>query len=275
MNKVLIVGCGYLGKALALLLQDKGYTVTATTRHTERLEELSSLAQKSVIIRGDDEEALTPLIIEHPIIVVVVAADRSDLYENTYLHTAKTFRHLALELGLPRQLLYTSSTSVYGDHQGLWVDETSTLLNTSQQGLVLQETEKVFLSLEEVGWTVTILRLGELYGPHRTFSAKVQQLQGRPLPGYGKQHTNVIHLDDASHALYYAIRHHLHGIYNLTDDDHMTRKDLYDTVCHKFGHRPLRFDPTLKELHGGDKRASNHKIKQEGFVFIHPRRVID
>ena len=52
------------------------------------------------------------------------------------------FRHFALEMDLPRHLIYTSSTSVYGDHHGLWVDETSDLRGKNEQAKILIEAEK-------------------------------------------------------------------------------------------------------------------------------------
>ena len=133
-------------------LEEKGYTVTSTTRNPDRLEALAKVSQKSIVLKGNDEDEWVPLIADNDAIVVTVAADSPDQYESAYLNTSKIIRHLGLEMDLPRHLIYTSSTSVYGDAHGQWVDEHSELLNKSDQGKILIEAEKHYLSLQEVGW---------------------------------------------------------------------------------------------------------------------------
>lgn len=274
-QRIAIIGCGYIGTETASLWKKKGYSVTATTRNPDQLEILAHETQKTLIIHGNDEEELAPLIEANDTLLITIAADSREHYERAYLHTSQIFRHLALEMDLPRQLIYTSSTSVYGDHHGKWVDETSPLLAQSDQGKILREAEKNYLSLEELGWTVCILRLAQIYGPGRELSHKIKQLEGHILPGSGDQYTNMVHKHDCAHAIDYALRHHLEGIYNLADDEHPTRKELYDTLSHKFHHPKIQWDPSHPVLHSGNKRVSNHKIKAEGFAFLHPHRILD
>lgn len=272
---IAIIGCGYIGLEAAAVWTKKGDHVTATTRTPERLSELSKVAQKSVILKGNDEDELVPLIAHNETILVTTAADSTEHYESAYLHTAQIFRRLALEMDLPRDLIYTSSTSVYGDHHGLWVDETSELLGKGDQAKILIEAEKTYASLEELGWNVCILRLSEIYGPGREISKRVKSLSHHPLPGSGDQYTNMIHKSDCAGAINYAMRHHLTGIHNLADDDHPTRKELYDQIAGKFRLPVLKWDPSLTSLHSGNKRISNHKIKKAGYRFVHPHRVLD
>ncbi len=273
--KIAIIGCGYIGQEAASIWKKKGFHVTATTRNPDRLDELSKLAQKSIVLKGNDEDELIPLIADNDAIVLTIGADSPEHYESAYLNTSKIIRHLALEMDTPRHLIYTSSTSVYGDHHGQWVDETSPLLSKSEQGKILIETEKNYLATEEVGWRVCILRLAEIYGPERELSRRVKQLEGHALPGSGDHYTNMVHRKDCADAIDYALRHHLEGIYNLADDDHPTRKELYDAISHKFGLARLKWDPTHTPLHTGNKRVSNHKIKTEGFAFLYPHRSLD
>lgn len=275
MKHIVILGCGYVGSEAASIWSKKGYHVTATTRHPERLGELSKVSQKGIIIKGNDENEIAHLIANHDTLVITIAADNSEFYESAYLQTAQIFRHLALEMDLPRDLIYTSSTSVYGDHRGLWVDETSETLGKSEQAKILIETEKTYLSLAELGWRVCILRLAEIYGPNRELSKRVKQLEGHVLPGNGEHFTNMIHKSDCAGALDYALRHNLEGIFNVCDDDHPSRKDLYAAIAAKFNLPPVKWDPHLTGLHSGNKRISNHKIKAEGFAFRHPHRLLD
>lgn len=260
---------------MASIWKKKGHSVTATTRNPDKLDALSKVAQKGVILKGNNEDELVALIAENDVILVTVAADSAEQYESAYLNTAQTFRHLALEMDLPRTLIYTSSSSVYGEHHGQWVDETSALLAKSDQGKILIETEKQYSSLQELGWNICLLRLTEMYGPGRELSRRVKNLEGHVLPGSGDHYTNMIHKSDCASAIDYALRHQLEGIYNVADDEHPTRKELYDAVSHQFHLPRVKWDPNHTPLHTGNKRVSNHKLKSEGFAFHHPLRVLD
>lgn len=269
---IAIIGCGYLGTEAARVWTREGHHVTATTRTPEKLASLAEAAQKTVILREKDTDTLALLIASNDVLVVTVAADDRSHYEEAYLKTALSFRSLALEMNQPRRLLYTSSTSVYGDAQGQWVDELSPLKEDTETCRILAETERVYLSLQELGWSVVVFRLAEIYGPERSLQQKVLSFLGKQLPGDGSQYANMIHRDDAVRALDYALKHPIEGIYNLADDEHPTRKELYDRVSKK-GKLPLaHWDPSLSGLRGGSKRVSNHKIKAEGFILNHPSR---
>lgn len=272
---IVIIGCGYLGMEVASIWKKHGHYVTATTRSPEKLDSLSKVSQKALILKGNDEDELVPLIANNEVILVTIGADNLDHYENTYLNTAQIFRHLALEMDLPRHLIYTSSTSVYGDRHGHWVDETSELLAKSDQGKILIEAEKYYLLLQELGWHVCLFRLSEIYGPGRELSHRVKQFEGHILPGSGDHHTNMIHKHDCAFAIDYALRHHLEGVFNLSDDEHPTRKELYDSISKKFHLSKVKWDPSHTALHSGNKRVSNHKIKGEGFALRYPHRVLD
>lgn len=272
---ILIIGCGYIGTEVAALWKKQGHHLTTTTRNPDKLENLSKVSQKSVIIKGNDEDELIPLIAENEVILITVGADGPENYESAYLNTSQIIRHLALEMDTPRTLIYTSTTSVYGDYQGKWVDEDSPLLATSDQAKILIEAEKHYLSTSEVGWRTAILRMAEIYGPEREISKRVKKMKGQTLPGKGDHYTNMVHSLDCAAAIDYLMRHHLEGIFNLADDEHMTRKELYDAISHKFQLPLVAWDPTHPSLHTGNKRVSNHKIKAEGFAFHHPHRLLD
>jgi nucleoside-diphosphate-sugar epimerase len=274
MKNIAVIGCGYIGSAAAAIWSKQGRHVTATTRKSERLDELAKVSQKNLLIRGNDEDEFIPLIANNEAILITIAADSTEDYESAYLNTAKIFRHLALEMNTPRTLIYTSSTSVYGDHHGLWVDETSELRPATASAKILVDAEKTYLSLDELGWSVCILRFAEIYGPGRELSKRVKQLTGHGLPGTGEHYTNMVHKEDCAASIDYALQHKLEGIFNIADDDHPTRCELYDLIAKKFDLPLVKWDPTLTGLHNGNKRVSNHKIKAEGFTLTHPKRIL-
>lgn len=216
------------------------------------------------------------MIATHDALLISIGADDPGQYESAYLNPAKMFRQLALEMKMPKTLIYTSSTSIYGDHNGHWVDETSTLHPATPASKILVEAEETYLSLKELGWSVAALRFAEIYGPGRELSRRVKNLKGHVLPGSGQQYTNMVHRDDCASAIDYCFQHHLTGVYNIADDVHPTRKDLYDEIAKKFSLPKVNWDPKLTGilLHVGNKRVSNHKVKSEGFAFAHPTRVL-
>jgi nucleoside-diphosphate-sugar epimerase len=272
--KIAVFGAGYLGAEAAAFWTKHDHQVTVTTRHPEKLEKLSKIAEKSVVLKNKDEKEISHLLHANETLLVTISADKPDAYEEAYLQIAQMFRKIATQENLIRTLIYTSSTTVYGDHHGLWVDEASELHAKTEQGKLLIETERTYESLKELGWHVCILRLSEIYGPGRELSKKFCSFNGKTLLGNGENYTNMIHRDDAVLAIDYALRHRLEGIYNLSDDEHPIRKLFYEEVAKKTGCPSIQWDPTFEGWHGGNKRVSNHKIKAEGFMFHHPRRVV-
>ena len=84
----------------------------------------------------------------------------------------------------------------------------------------------------------------------------------------------MIHCEDAVAAVDYAVRHHLQGIYNLSDDEHPTLGHLYDELARHFRLPPVSWDSSRKGAQL-NKRISNHKVKAEGFVLHHSHRVLE
>jgi nucleoside-diphosphate-sugar epimerase len=271
--KIAIIGCGYVGRSLADYWKKFGYYITGTTRSKGKLNDILRHCQRAEILYSSDLDKLSQLVNENDIIVLTIGADNPEDYESVYLQTANNLSVCA-KLFPKKKLFYTSSTYVYGDHNGKWVDETSLLLNTTDPGKILIETEKKLLSLDKYGWEVLIFRLSEIYGPDREISKRVKKYQNTILSGSGKNYTNMIHLDDIIKCHDYALNHKLEGIYNLTDDDHILRFELYTQVTNKFNFQSIKWDPSVKTQRN-NKRVSNHKIKADGYDFIYPNRIID
>jgi len=274
MLKIAIIGCGYVGKALASRWKSLGYHLTGTTRSFEKLDNILEHCQKAEVLHSNDADKLAQIVSESDTIVLTVAADNPEDYENVYLKTAKNLKNCAKN-NSPKKLFYTSSTFVYGNHNGKWVDESSLLLNKTEPGRILIETEKTLLSLQDLGWDVLLFRLSEIYGPNRTLANRVKKYQGSTLSGSGSSYTNMVHLDDIVEAHTYALNHNLRGIYNLADDEHPIRSELYNQISDNLKYKPIKWDPTIKTHRNGNKRVSNHKIKTTGYAFAHPKRIID
>lgn len=271
MKNVAIIGCGYIGLMIAEKLAAKKFKIHATVRTSKNLHHVEKIAQNTSILKGSDYDDILRILEHNDIIIVTVAAQSSDDYENAYLKTAKTIRKAAKELNKPKTLIYTSSTSVYGDHQGHWVDEKSELSSSTPQGKILIETEQTYLSLKELGWKSCILRLSEIYGPGRELKEKIENLQDQTLSGDGQNYTNMAHAKDIVGFIEYAIEHHLEGLFNITDDEHPTRKEFYFALAKKYHLTEPKWDPSVK-CRTANKRVSNHAMKAVGYDLKVPKR---
>jgi nucleoside-diphosphate-sugar epimerase len=162
---VAIIGCGYVGTALARYWrQELGFVVTATTTTPERVAALEALGAKAVVVNGNDPEGLRSLLQDQDTVVLSVGAKNANVYEETYLHTAQTLVSVLKQAPNVRQLLYTGSYGVYGDRNGASVDESSPVAPANPNGQILSDTEQVLLSASSDDLSVCILRLGGIYG---------------------------------------------------------------------------------------------------------------
>lgn len=243
MKRVLIIGLGYLGKAIAHHLQRHSYSVTGTTRSKEKLDQFQSMKLWPMdTLQGFET------------IIFSAGADNVASYEETYLQNSRLIISL---LNPTQQLIYTSSTSVYGDHEGRFVTEETPLKPLNNQAKILAETEQIFLQFPNT----VILRLGEIVGPGRTIQERLEKMIGKTVPGSGEAYTNLSYLTDIVKAIQLSIEKPLSGIYNVCSDTHLPRKELYAEICARKNWSPFVWDATQKTLHGGNKRVSSQKLK--------------
>ncbi|RCJ27813.1 NAD(P)-dependent oxidoreductase [Nostoc minutum NIES-26] len=269
---IAIIGCGYVGYAVAQYWQQKmTFLVTATTTTPERIPMLEAIAQKVVEVQGNDPEKLKSVLQNQDIVLLSVAPKGGKFYKETYLDTAKNLVAVLQHVPSIKQLIYTGSYSVYGDRNGAWVDETMPVVPNYANGEILKETEEVLLAASNENLRVCILRLGGIYGPNRELLKIFGAASGTSRPGNGEDVTNWIHLDDIVGAIEFVRQHHLQGIYNLVDDAHLTSRELLDTLFEKRNLPKVSWDSSIKSNRPYNAKVSNQKIKDAGYQLIHPQ----
>jgi nucleoside-diphosphate-sugar epimerase len=269
---IAIIGCGYVGCAIAEFWQQKmTFIITATTTSPERVPTLEKVAHKVIVTPGNDREKLTSVLHNQDIVLLSVGAKGRDLYEQTYLQTAHAIVEILPQIPTIKQIIYTGSYSVYGDHNGAWVDEETLISPNHDSGKILQATENVLLAASSNKLGVCILRLGGIYGPNRELMKIFSRFPGTTRPGTGEDIANWIHLDDIVGAIEFARLHHLQGIYNLVDDAYLTNRELLDRLLAKYDLPKVKWDHTVKSNRAYNARVSNQKIKQAGYKLIHPQ----
>jgi nucleoside-diphosphate-sugar epimerase len=177
----------------------------------------------------------------------------------------------------PQKFVYTSSTGVYGQTDGSVVTEGSVTIPESETAKVLVETEQMLLAAAREGnFPAIILRVSGIYGPGRGYWLKQFQNGEARLEGHGERILNMVHRDDVTGAVIAALERGKVGeVYNVTDDEPVTQKELFKWLSQKLG-EPL---PAVGDTEPGgirkraatSKRASNARLKTEvGYKLKYP-----
>lgn len=268
MNTLAILGCGYVGTALAKSLQGSGRVITTTTTRADRLPDLATVSDRPLQVQGNDPAGLKMLLTGQTTLLVSVAAQGKD-YRSSYLATAQTLGEVIPEFPQLQQVIYTSSYSVYGDQGGQWVDEATAVQPGTANTQILAETEEIFLNLPVP--KVCVLRLGGIYGPGRELERIFSRAAGKTRPGAGLEWSNWIHLTDIVGAIAFAQAHQLGGIYNVIQDEILPLRDLIAQVCDRHHLAPVQWDSSQGSDRKTNVRCRNQKLKAAGYTFKHPQ----
>lgn len=265
-----ILGCGYVGRAVATRWRQQGISVTATTTQPERLAEVATVADRALVVLGSDGAAVADLLAGQQVVLICVGAGRQANYKETYLNTAKTVVNALAQAPDLRQVIFTSTYSVYGNYDGAWVREDDPAQPATDNGKTMLETEQVLLSAATDQRRVCIFRLGGIYGPGRELAKIYRRAAGTTRPGTGQEASNWIHLEDIVGAIDWAQSQGLSGLYNLVQDEIPTVRALIDRVCQAHHLAPVQWDATQPSARPYHVRVSNQKLKASGYTFRHP-----
>lgn len=266
MKKVAIVGLGWLGMPLAMSLAAKGWQVigSKTTQDGVDAARMSGIEsyplrlEPELICETDDLDALMDV----DALVVTLPARRSGPGEDFYLQAMQELVDSALAHRIPR-ILFTSSTSVYGDVQGT-VKEHMARNPVTASGRVLKELEDWLHNLP--GTSVDILRLAGLVGPGRHPG---RFFAGKMAPD-GEQGVNLVHLEDVIAAITLLLQAPKGGhIYNICAPAHPARNVFYPQMARLLGMEPPKFREGPEK--GRGKIIDGSRICNElGFEYLYP-----
>lgn len=276
--RITIVGCGYVGMALARhWRQDPALRLTLTSTREERRPQLAPLAERVEVLQAGDPSGLRHALegAEAAVLCQAPTGNRlvsADDYGATYRDSFAALAQVIDELPELRQIVYTASCSVYGDAGGAWVDETTPASPRDDHGQVLLESEELLARCRAPGCRVCVLRLGGIHGPGRELGDRFRRLAGSTRPGDGRQHSSCIHRDDVVGAIAAAIIGGWDGVVNLVDDEPLPVAALLDRVLTASGLEPVRWDPAAATgTLPADRRVSNRRLHQLGYRLLHPQ----
>ncbi|MEB3280042.1 MAG: NAD-dependent epimerase/dehydratase family protein [Lyngbya sp.] len=274
---VAIIGCGYVGSAVSRYWsQTLGLTVTATTTTPQRVENLEKIANRVVVVNGNDAEGLKSVLQGQNTVLLSVGAKGRDpqIYQQAYQKTAQTLKSVLPQVPEVQQIIYTGSYGLYGDQNGVTVDESSPVAPSSKNYQILHKTEEILLDLASENLKVCILRLGGIYGPGREIVKIFSRMFGTTQPGNGRYPTAWVHLDDIVGAIEFVRQNQLGGIYNLVDNSNLMLRDLINSLCQKHDVPNVTWDVSQPNNRPYNVRVSNQKLQEAGYQFIHPQTLV-
>ncbi len=260
-KRALICGCGYVGTALGRLLRSEGHSVFGLRRTVEHPELLAAgiVPLQGDISRGADLAAL-PGPFDWVVHVASSTGGGTEEYRSVYLDGLRNLTTwLGHTNGQPSRLVYTSSTSVYGQTDGSWVDETCPTEPASETGGILVAAEHLLRApLPNVH--ASILRVSGIYGPGRGHLFR-QFVAGKiAAPITSNRWLNMVHRDDVATAIHAVLRHvgASGATYNVTDNEPVLANDFLGWVTEQLEMRPSapRVEPA--GIRPG-RRADTHK----------------
>ena len=261
MPRILIAGCGYVGKATALLFHESGWEVEGWTRSIDSAKQFSSspFPVRAVDIADRDQVLSLTNKFDRIIHCASSGGGGASEYRRVYLEGARNL----LDVFAGTSLIFTSSTSVYAQQDGSWVTESDRAEPVHESGQILRETEELVLDRGGI-----VARLAGIYGPGRSFLLQ-QLLAGKAvIDSERDRFVNQVHRDDIAAALFLLAQSGAAEIYNVVDDQPIRLSECYKWLATEL-HLPAPPNgPATTSRKRGDsnKRVSNKKLRALGWT---------
>lgn len=264
MANILIIGCGAVGTQLARVLSTQGHRVTGVKRNPPPSDETIHYVRADICSSADT--AQLPTDIDQ--LVFIVSADGRT--EQSYRAVYDIGLHNVLRRFAQVPCIFVSSTSVYAQSHGEWVDENSPAQPDNPNSQLIRQAEQQLIALNAHN---TVVRFSGIYGRGRNYllNRAKQSPAIQHTPAY---FTNRIHQDDCVSVLAFLLEKKCAGIaldnyYLASDDDPAPTYEVMKWLaqqlnCPAPSSKPIDSDDTM------NKRCSNQRLKNLGYQFIYP-----
>jgi nucleoside-diphosphate-sugar epimerase len=270
-GRLFIFGLGYSGLEIARLAKESGWDVAGTVTTAEKAATLQ--AQGIETHRFDGTAPLANGIAGATHILCTIAPGSGG---------DPVLKQCIASLGAARWLGYLSTTGVYGDTGGAWVDETARPHPTQQRSIDRLMTERAWQALGAAsGAAVDIFRLPGIYGPGRSAIDQVKAGTARRIDKPGQVFSRI-HIEDIAAAVVAAMTPpHAGSVFNVVDDLPASSSELIAYACELLG-KPVppaipwaEIEPTMsamaRSFYSENRRVKNERLKRElGVVLRHP-----
>jgi len=260
MDKTLLsLGHGFSARALADRLIPQGWRIIGTTRSEDKLEGIAATGVEPILWPGSDVSEILNTV---PYLLISAGPGKDGDPVLNALRDEISARAPQL-----RWAGYLSTTGVYGDHQGDWVDEDTALTPATKRGQLRVEAEAAWRAIPDL--PLHIFRLAGIYGPGRGPFAKVRAGTARRIIKKGQVFSRI-HVEDIAQALELSMARPDPGaIYNLCDDDPAPPQDVIGHAAKLLG-LPLpeavdfetaEMTPMARSFYAESKKVRNDRIK--------------
>jgi nucleoside-diphosphate-sugar epimerase len=279
--RTVILGCGYVGVELGRQLTAAGHEVVGVRRSESGVSTIEAAGFEAVQVDVTDADALAAVPDADSVVFAASSGGRgADAAREVYVDGLSTaLDQFAARDRAPDRLVYTSSTGVYGDHDGDWVDEETPIDPTTEKTEVLAEAERI--ALEETadrGIDGTVARFAGLYGPDRYRLERY--VEGPVTEGY----LNMIHRDDAAGAVRHLLTEDLarDEAVLVVDDEPVSKWAFADWLADQCGEPSPEKRTKAERLEDPElsaaarrriktsKRCSNDRLRALGYEFACP-----
>jgi len=230
MQRILILGCGYVGEKLAIACMSEGIQVIATTRDPKRAIVLDQLGIKSYVVSSPAElpDALLALV---DVLLDSIPLSRDG--QGMHASQLQWLPELGDKCSNLRWAGYLSTTGVYGDAEGAWVDESWSCQPTSARGSQRLLAEQAWL---QSPLPAEVFRLAGIYGPERNVFARLKAGGYKAVAWNPPHYSSRIHIDDIVTTLMNAMQNPRSGrVLNVADDMPMPHAEYVCEVAKMIG----------------------------------------
>lgn len=278
MQKILIIGCGDIGKRVARPWIDQGINVFGVIRNIRQADHLRELHINPIIGDLDDSATLTDLPVQDALIYYFAPPPDDgddDPRMRNFIDSLKDQQ--------PAKIIYISTTGVYGDCRGAWITENSPVNPQTSRGKRRLAAEAMLLEWHDrSNRPIVILRVAGIYGPGRLPVERIKSDQA-VLREQEAPYSNRIHSDDLARVCLKAGGHSTSGyhVYNVSDGHPTTMTDYFNRVAANAGLEPPRtismeeaaheYSPMMLSFLNESKRVDNRKMLEElGVKLLYP-----
>ena len=271
---VLILGAGFSGSAIAKAFLPLAQSVTGTTRSEDKLAGLLALGIDALVYDGttiSPELAAAMKRTTHLIQSIAPGRDGDPMMRPGTPSLAELMPNL-------EWAGYLSTVGVYGDHGGAWVAEDASLEPVSARSVERVAAEQAWLAFGQVqNIPVAVLRLSGIYGPGRNAFCNLAAGTARRLIK-PNQVFNRIRVEDIAGATVFLSGRSIGGVFNITDHEPAPPQDIVAEAARLMGVAPppempfetAELSPMARSFYGENKRVSNTRLRDLGFVFRFP-----
>jgi nucleoside-diphosphate-sugar epimerase len=266
-RRLFCFGLGYSARALARRLLAEGWSVAGTARSPERLREIEALGAKALAFdRGIPLENAAEVLAGTTHLLSSVPPDDSG--DPVLDHHAEDIA----AIGELHWAGYLSTTGVYGDRDGGWVDESADLRPSGLRSRRRVAAERAWMDLLRAhDVPVHIFRLAGIYGPGRSAIEQLRAGTARRIHKPGQVFSRI-HVEDIARVLHASMTRPKPGaVYNVCDDEPAPSDEVMAYAAELLGIEPppsvpfeeADLSPMARGFYADNRRVSNRRIKQE------------